>query len=71
MPTRIYIFAVLYAKSELTSKYGLEQRPRLLAQIEDADASAPVSVRWNAQGSAIYVLYDDGSVQCYKRRRKF
>jgi hypothetical protein len=66
----VYIYAVIYEKSQITSKYHLNQKPALIGKISDDEFSSfeIVSILWNNQGSAISVQYNDGTIRIYQRK---
>jgi hypothetical protein len=66
----VYIYVILFEKSQMTSKYHLKERPILVGKIldDEVDSFEVVSVLWNTQGSALSVQYNDGNIRIYKRK---
>lgn len=66
----VYIYAVLYEKSEANQKYHLKDRPILIGKLTDESAEnfEIVSLLWNSQGSSLSVQYNDGRIFIYQRK---
>lgn len=65
----IYVYAVMYEKSQVTSKYHLKNQATIIGKIldEDIDSFEIVSILWNNQGSALSVQWNDGNIRIYQR----
>ncbi|KAI6176489.1 Nucleoporin SEH1-like protein [Aphelenchoides bicaudatus] len=65
----VYIYAIMYQKSEETNKYHVKDQPVLIGKLEDESANnfEIVSLLWNNQGNSVSVQYNDGRIFIYQQ----